>query len=514
MGNTKSSITDLCNKISYFFEKHQAKKDPEKVYNETILDIHDNSTKSYSSQKPTNKNYESFFENTNKSYLNLSPISFSYKKYNFRKISYADFQLIRLLGKGSFGKVYLVENKNDRKLYAMKMLNKDDINTIKQLNHTKTEREILEKLNHPFIVKLFFAFQTEKKLYLVTEFVQGGELFMQIQRKIKLSENTAKFYLCEIILALEYIHKKGIIYRDLKPENILIDIDGHIKLTDFGLSKKFENKNKIMQRSINNKNNENKVINNINNNNFNNLQRKTIYSDFTKPNKKDYFNNENKVSNFISKFPSEEKLKTKNFDLNYEKTFTICGTPEYIAPEILTKEGYDKTVDWWSLGILIFEMLVGKISLRKILKNFPKNNFYNSKNIYDYNFRSFSSINFEKLNISKNAESLIKALLQENPINRLGYGEKDSESIKEHNFFEGINWNEVYNKRYIPDFIPDLRNEMDLKYFDKNFTEQIIIDEEINFKEIDKENILFSIGKNFCNKDFDNFSFTRESIEL
>jgi serine/threonine protein kinase len=199
-----------------------------------------------------------------------------------------------VLGRGSFGKVMLVEYKRDRRFYAMKILRKDMVEKRNQKLHTKNERSILEAVRHPFVVRLHFAFQTTTKLYLIMDFMIGGELFFHLRRAFKFSEDRAKFYCAELILALECLHKKGIIYRDLKPENILIGEDGHIKLTDFGLSK--------------------------------------------------------------------TDLKEG------EKTNTFCGTPEYLAPEILLAQGHNQSVDWWSLvptmysfhkGALLYEMLSG-----------------------------------------------------------------------------------------------------------------------------------------------------------
>ena len=172
-----------------------------------------------------------------------------------------DFKQLKVLGQGSFGKVILVKNEKDDKLYAMKILDKKYIVKRKQVSHTQTERALLEKLKHPFIVRLNYAFQDSKKLYFLTEFLQGGELFFHLRRNSGYKEKAVRFYMCQILLALEYMHNNNYIYRDLKPENILIDKEGNIKLTDFGLSK-------IM--------------------------------------------------------PKEEKI-----------TYTMCGTAEYLAPEIL-----------------------------------------------------------------------------------------------------------------------------------------------------------------------------------
>ena len=154
-----------------------------------------------------------------------------------KKISLQDFELVKLLGKGSFGKVLLVQKKDTKILYAMKILKKKFIEEKNQTNHTKTERLILEKMNNPFIVQLHFAFQSAEKLFLVMDFMQGGEMFFHLKKASKFDEIKTKFFAAEIVLALDYLHKKKIIYRDLKPENILLDPEGHIKLTDFGLSK-------------------------------------------------------------------------------------------------------------------------------------------------------------------------------------------------------------------------------------------------------------------------------------
>lgn len=154
-----------------------------------------------------------------------------------KRISLLDFDIVKLLGTGSFGKVYLVKKKDDSTIYAMKVLKKKSLTDLTQINHTKTERLILEKMNNPFIIQLHFAFQTSDKLFLVMDFMQGGEMFFHLKNASKFNEDQTRFIAAEIVLALEYLHKKKIIYRDLKPENILLSIDGHIKLTDFGLSK-------------------------------------------------------------------------------------------------------------------------------------------------------------------------------------------------------------------------------------------------------------------------------------
>jgi serum/glucocorticoid-regulated kinase 2 len=200
-------------------------------------------------------------------------------------MSVDDFELLKVIGKGSFGKVMQVRKKDTGRIYAMKIIKKAHIVERDEVAHTLAERTVLTKLNHPFIVPLKYSFQSPEKLYLCLAFVNGGELFFHLQQEDKFSEDRAKFYIAELLCALECLHSFGIIYRDLKPENILLDYTGHIALCDFGLC----------------------------------------------------------------------KLNMKDGN----KTNTFCGTPEYLAPEVLIGKGYTKAVDWWTLGILLFEMIGG-----------------------------------------------------------------------------------------------------------------------------------------------------------
>jgi serine/threonine protein kinase len=327
-----------------------------------------------------------------------------------------DFDIIKTLGRGSFGKVLLVKHKVDNKLYAMKILKKEIIKKTNQVAHTKTEREILERMDFPFIVRLQFAFQTHDKLYLITDFMQGGELFYHLRRETRFNESKTKIYTAQIVLAIEYLHKNKIIYRDLKPENVLLDRDGFIKLTDFGLSK---------------------------------------------------------------------------FVLNADthKVFTICGTPEYLAPEILGGIGYDKTVDWWSLGVLVYEMLNG-VSPFKFRKE-KKLDINNYKRPIDIP-KSFS---YE-------AQSFIRDLLQVEPKNRLGFGPKDAEAVKAHEFFSGIDWKIVYVKRCPVPFKPVLMNNEDLNYFDKQFTNEQAKDSPTNDRTIYEEKEI--------EDEYERFSYVKE----
>ena len=303
------------------------------------------------------------------------------------KLTYQDFTPLKLLGRGSYGQVCLVRLKLNNKLYAMKVLDKALLKSKHQELHTKAERDLMVKINCPFIVNIKSAFQDEKYLYIISDFMQGGDLYYHLHQNRVLDFERAQFYISQIVLALEYLHKNNMIYRDLKPENILLDEKGNLKLTDFGLSKMLNS--------------------------------------------------------------------------SKEKAFTICGTIQYIAPEMLMNKGYDKTIDWWSLGCLIYEIFVGK---------FP------------FSIRSNTKINIElyqkKLqyprHMDEDAKDLINHLLIIDPKKRLGYGKDGSERIKNHIFFEGIDWDDIWNKRIVPPFEPELKDELDLKYFDSQFTDEPI----------------------------------------
>ena len=291
-----------------------------------------------------------------------------------------DFKHLKVLGQGSFGKVKLVKNENNNKLYAMKILDKKFIVKKNQVSHTQTERVLLEKLKHPFIVRLNYAFQDSKRLYFLTEFLQGGELFFHLRKNSGYKEKAVRFYMSQILLALEYMHNNNYIYRDLKPENILIDKEGNIKLTDFGLSK---------------------IL------------------------------------------PEEQTT-----------TYTMCGTAEYLAPEILFGKGYDKTCDWFSFGVVLFEMFCGYHPFKSKGQRIDPKIYLRKTYIPD--------------KVGKNARDLIEKLFVSNPKKRLGYNSADE--VKNHPFFNGVDFDKVLRKEYKPPFIPKLKDDTDLRYFDEDFT--------------------------------------------
>ena len=327
----------------------------------------------------------------NKNYLrcNSSPT----REIKQKQVKLEDFNLIRLIGVGSYGKVYVASKNSSKILYAIKVLNKKKIDTKNLRKSINTERTLLSNLNHPFIMKLNYAFQTKQSLYFITNFMHGGELNYHIYKEKNnyFSEEKTKFYAAEIILGLDYLHKNNCIYRDLKPENVLIDKNGHIKLTDFGLSKLCE------------------------------------------------------------EFPC--------------KTNSLCGTPEYLAPEILFEKDYGIEVDWWSLGVLIYEMLSGYLPFRIM----PDEKI--TKNVYKKKIKIFNHFSYA-------AKDLVRKLLEYNPKKRIRF-----EQIIKHPFFKDINWNKIEKKEIEPPFLPAIDQRNIFKYFNtENEINEVFNEHEKKFK--------------------------------
>lgn len=305
-----------------------------------------------------------------------------------RKIGPWDFEILRMVGRGAFGKVFQVSKKKSSEddggdgIYAMKVMRKDTIIKKNHVDYMKAERDILTKVVHPFIVPLQYSFQTKSKLYLIMDFVNGGHLFFHLYRQGIFSEDQARFYTAEIVIAVSHLHKCGIMHRDLKPENILMDADGHVLLTDFGLAKEID---------------------------------------------------ESSRSN------------------------SMCGTTEYMAPEILLSKGHNKGADWWSVGILLFEMLTGQ----------PPFTHANRKKLQE-------KIIKEKIKLppylTAEAHSLLKGLLQKEPPRRLGSGPNGGEEIKAHKWFRTINWKKLEAREIAPKFKPDVSGKDCIANFDKCWT--------------------------------------------
>ncbi|QKX57302.1 uncharacterized protein TRUGW13939_04414 [Talaromyces rugulosus] len=310
-----------------------------------------------------------------------------FEKTERKQVGPNDFQILKLIGKGTFGQVYQVKKKDTQRIYAMKVLSKKVIIQKKEVAHTLGERNILVRTAmaaSPFIVGLKFSFQTPTDLYLVTDYMSGGELFWHLQKEGRFQEARAKFYIAELILALQHLHEHDIVYRDLKPENILLDANGHIALCDFGLSKA-------------------------------NL--------------------------------------TKN-----DTTNTFCGTTEYLAPEVLLDEqGYTKMVDFWSLGVLVFEMCCGWSP------------FYAEDTQQMYKNIAFGKVRFPRDALSTEGRNFVKGLLNRNPKHRLG-AKDDAKELMAHPFFHDVDWEALGHKKVIPPFKPKLKSESDTSNFDPEFT--------------------------------------------
>ncbi|XP_016528955.1 serine/threonine-protein kinase Sgk2b isoform X3 [Poecilia formosa] len=279
----------------------------------------------------------------------------------------SDFDYLKVIGTGSFGKVLLARHRKQGGYYAVKALDKQMIIKRKEQRHVMVERSVLLKgLKHPFLVGLHFSFQTPKTLYFVLDFANGGELFYHLQREGSFPEPRAAFYAAEIAAALGYLHSLSIVYRDLKPENVLLDSEGHVMLTDFGLCK------------------EGVAVGGI--------------------------------------------------------THTFCGTPEYLAPEVLLGQPYSLAVDWWGLGAVLFEMLSG----------LPP--FYSRSRLEMLENILYSPLQLPS-GLSESAHSLLKGLLERNVSKRLGQ-RLDIEELKEHQFFASINWDDLIARKVRPPFIP------------------------------------------------------------
>jgi len=305
------------------------------------------------------------------------------------KVTIRDFELIKVIGKGSFGKVLLVRRKKSKKLYAMKILDKQNIMKRNQIVHTLTERRVLGQIKHPFIVTLHFAFQTKTRLHFVLDYCSGGELFFHLGRCGRLRESLACFYAAEISLALGYLHGKGIVYRDLKPENILLDDGGHVRLADFGLSK-------------------------------------------------------------------------EGITGGTSGTGSFCGTAEYLAPEILNRTGHGFGVDWWALGMVLYEMLTG----------IPP--WYSRDR--DELFARVRSAEIEfPSHVSDNARSIIRGFLNRDASQRFGVKSRGQE-VLQHPFFAHIEWKLLYDRKIPPPYRPRQDPGTDACNFDKTFTRMSVND--------------------------------------
>lgn len=272
------------------------------------------------------------------------------------KYSLADFHIMRTLGTGSFGRVHLVRSVHNGRYYAIKVLKKQQVVKMKQVEHTNDERRMLKLVEHPFLIRMWGTFQDLKNLFMVMDYIEGGELFSLLRKSQRFPNPVAKFYAAEVVLALEYLHSHDIIYRDLKPENILMDRNGHIKITDFGFAKEVS----------------------------------TV-------------------------------------------TWTLCGTPDYIAPEVITTKPYNKSVDWWSLGVLIYEMLAGYTP------------FYDTTPMKTYEKILSGKIHFPSF-MHPDVIDLLSRLITADLSSRLGNLLNGPADIRNHPWFSEVVWEKLLAK--------------------------------------------------------------------
>eukprot|EP00049_Salpingoeca_infusionum_P017562 m.353468 g.353468 ORF g.353468 m.353468 type:complete len:471 (+) comp16770_c0_seq1:146-1558(+) len=302
-----------------------------------------------------------------------------------KTVTIDDFDMMKVLGKGTFGKVMLGREKTTGELFAIKILKKEVILEKEEVGHTMTENTVLQSTDHPFLTSLRYSFQTKELLCFVLEYVNGGELFFHLSREKVFTEDRAKFYIGEITLAITYLHDHGIIYRDLKLENLLLDRHGHVKITDFGLCK----------------------------------QEITFGA----------------------------------------TTTTFCGTPEYLAPEILEDNDYGRAVDWWGVGVVLYEMMCGHLP------------FYNRNHEILFDLILHEPIRLPD-HLSAQAKDILSKLLNKNPMERLGGGEADGKEVMAHPFFVSLDFKKLYNRELPVPFVPQIKSEEDVSNFDTMFTEE------------------------------------------
>ncbi|KAJ9575954.1 hypothetical protein L9F63_007181 [Diploptera punctata] len=319
--------------------------------------------------------------------------------HQIKHFSISDFELLRVIGRGSYAKVLLVELKKTSRVYAMKVIKKSIVTEDEDIDWIQTEKHVFETVsNHPFLVGLHSCFQTPSHLIFVIEFVRGGDLMYHMQKRRRLSEENVRFYTAEISIALNFLHSKGIIYRDLKLDNVLLDHEGHIKLTDYGMCK--------------------------------------------------------------------EGMKPE------DTTSTFCGTPNYIAPEVLRGEDYSFTVDWWALGVLMYEMLAGRSPFD--IASTSENPDMNTE---DYLFQVIleKTIRIPR-SVSVKAASVLKGFLKRNPEERLGCNKETGfMDVMSHPFFSSIDWELIALKQVVPPYKPELQSERDITNFPPEFTEEPVL---------------------------------------
>ncbi|XP_035983786.1 cAMP-dependent protein kinase catalytic subunit PRKX [Fundulus heteroclitus] len=295
---------------------------------------------------------------------------------NSRAYSLDELETMATVGTGTFGRVFLVKDKKSKAFFALKQMKISDVIRLKQEQHVHNEKEVLTEISHPFLIRLFWTHHDDRFLYMLMDYVPGGELFSYLRSRGRFSNATGLFYTSEIVCAIEYLHSKEIVYRDLKPENILLDFEGHIRLTDFGFAKKLS-----------------------------------------------------------------------------DRTWTLCGTPEYLAPEVIQSKGHGRAVDWWALGILVFEMLAG----------YPP--FFDDNPFGIYHKILSGKLEFPR-HLDFYVKDLIKKFLVIDRARRLGNMKNGAEDVKKHRWFKTVDWEAVPLRKLKPPIVPKVSHEGDTSNFD------------------------------------------------
>eukprot|EP00656_Telonema_subtile_P033681 TRINITY_DN3747_c0_g2_i1.p1 TRINITY_DN3747_c0_g2~~TRINITY_DN3747_c0_g2_i1.p1 ORF type:complete len:620 (+),score=129.25 TRINITY_DN3747_c0_g2_i1:33-1892(+) len=369
-------------------------------------------------------------------------------------ISLDDFELLHTIGEGGYGKVFTGRKKDSNKIYAIKVLKKSTVVSKKTLSYIWAERNVLATVRHPFLVSMRFSFQTDRKLFMVMDFVSGGELFFHLASQAMFSEQIARFYGAEIVQAIQYLHSLGIIHRDLKPENVLLDSLGHLKVTDFGLAKVTEESE---------------------------MMEKPEYVPPSRPTEAD----PDLALDFV---PTPATASSTGSDAP-TVAYSYCGTVDYMAPEVVQRVEYGYAVDWWSVGCLMYHLMVGRAPFDDQNSKFAIPNSFSPMtqkkkpakqkklkgNAVD---RKKDRICNEKVKLpsflSSECHSLFKGLLHRDPEMRLGASMCNHSSIRKHPFFKGINWDKLEACEIEPPIRP-VGSDMPsytVQNFDTFYTEQ------------------------------------------
>jgi len=327
------------------------------------------------------------------------------EKMKKKKVTVEHFTTVKIIGRGAFGEVRVVKKKDTKEVYAMKTMIKKEMIDKNQIAHIKAERDLLSAADNPWLVRLVYSFQDNKYLYLVMEYCGGGDLMTILMREDILTESQTRFYIAELACAINSVHELKYVHRDLKPDNVLIHNSGHIKLSDFGLAKSFKSTNE------------------------------------------DFINQYQKSD--VSASQGQNKKKRGKYKRRRDLMYSTVGTPDYIAPEVFSQKGYEKSVDWWSLGVILYECLVG----------YPP--FYADQPIQTcrkiVNYKKSLKIPHEA-GLSQNAHDIIEKLICHRN-SRIGYS-----GIKRHPFFQRCIWEDLMVHK--PPFIPKLSNKFDTSNFD------------------------------------------------